>query len=315
MGWMPDYSDFMDYTEDTTLVKDILKPIATSKKVENKNYSPLRQSKALAFVCRKLGISRFVQSPPRRRHYRILRTKILRPAHHVSMLFLYKVTRNLMKMRDDNGAYLRCTIGAKILLCVPPEEYWPYRDSAQDFDAKPHGFCYSFAQNYKTIEYYRHDPLSAVPEAIPNRVKTYLVADHPAMFRFTAYSLIEQASNSGRIPFFPSIQQRIEGGHAIVAVGYDYRMTFRNRFAGEETAGALLICNSWGRGWGEDGYGWLPYEYVLRGLAEDCWSVLKKEWIETGNLMRNFQLLSYFTFIYYCIKAYIKHASSLSTLR
>jgi hypothetical protein len=24
------------------------------------------------------------------------------------------------------------------------------------------------------------------------------------------------------------------------------------------------------------------YEYILRGLAEDFWSVLKKEWIDTG---------------------------------
>jgi hypothetical protein len=31
-----------------------------------------------------------------------------------------------------------------------------------------------------------------------------------------------------------------------------------------------------------EGYGWLPYEYILRGLAEDFWSVLKKEWIDTG---------------------------------
>jgi C1A family cysteine protease len=30
------------------------------------------------------------------------------------------------------------------------------------------------------------------------------------------------------------------------------------------------------------GYGWLPYEYVLRGLAEDWWSLLKNEWVDTG---------------------------------
>jgi len=28
--------------------------------------------------------------------------------------------------------------------------------------------------------------------------------------------------------------------------------------------------------------GCLPYEYVLRGLAEDFWSILKKEWVDTS---------------------------------
>ncbi|MDH7514071.1 MAG: C1 family peptidase [Clostridiales bacterium] len=101
------------------------------------------------------------------------------------------------------------------------------------------------------------------------------------MFGFTVYSSIEQASDSGKIPF-PSLRDKIEGGHAVVAVGYDDRMKIKNRYGDKETVGALFIRNSWGRSWGEEGYGWLPYEYVLRGLAEDFWSVLKKEWIDTG---------------------------------
>jgi C1A family cysteine protease len=32
----------------------------------------------------------------------------------------------------------------------------------------------------------------------------------------------------------------------------------------------------------DKGYGWLPYEYVLEGLADDWWSLLKGEWIDTG---------------------------------
>jgi len=31
----------------------------------------------------------------------------------------------------------------------------------------------------------------------------------------------------------------------------------------------------------DNNLGWLPYEYVLRGLAEDFWSILKKEWVDT----------------------------------
>ena len=30
------------------------------------------------------------------------------------------------------------------------------------------------------------------------------------------------------------------------------------------------------------GMGWLPYDYVTRGLAEHFWSVPKKEWLGSG---------------------------------
>ena len=287
MGWIPDYPDFRDYTEETEEVKEILKPSGLpcpglSKKPPKTK--PLPTSVDLRQWCSPIedqgrlgsctahagvGIIEYYERKSFGRHI------------DASRLFLYKVTRNLMKMRGDTGAYLRSTIGAMVLFGVPPEEYWSYTDSLQDFDKEPPAFCYSFAQNYKTIKYYRHDPPSAAPEAILTRIKTYLVAGHPAMFGFTVYSSIEQASDSGQIPF-PSLRDRIEGGHAVVAVGYDDRLKIRNRFGGDGTTGALLIRNSWGKGWGEDGYGWLPYEYLLSGLAEDFWSVLKKEWIDTG---------------------------------
>ena len=61
-------------------------------------------------------------------------------------------------------------------------------------------------------------------------------------------------------------------------------MKIKSTTAGaKETVGAFMIRNSWGTGWGDQGYGWLPYEYVLKGLAVDWWSLLKNEWVDTGN--------------------------------
>jgi C1A family cysteine protease len=287
LGWIPDYPDFRDYTEETEEVREILSPTglaprsAAGKARRAKTppasadlrewCSPVEDQGNLGSCTAQAGagIIEYYERKSFRRHI------------DASRLFLYKVTRNLMKMKGDTGAYLRSTIGAMVLFGVPPEEYWPYTDSPDDFDKEPPAFCYSFAQNYKTLRYYRHDPPSAAAGDILDRVKTYLAAGHPAMFGFTVYSSIEQAAGSGRIPF-PSPLDKIEGGHAVAAVGYDDKMRIRNRYGGEESEGALLLRNSWGRNWGEEGYGWLPYEYLRKGLAEDFWSILKKEWIDTG---------------------------------
>ncbi len=198
-----------------------------------------------------------------------------------SRLFLYKVTRNLMKVRGDSGAYLRTTMGAMVLFGVPPESYWPYTDKEESFDREPSAFCYAFAQNYQTIKYFRHDPAGSKPEDVLHSLKVYLAKGMPFIFGFSVYNSIEQAEATGFIPF-PSKRERMEGGHAVMAVGYDDKLEITNNFSQEKTKGALLIRNSWGTGWGDHGYGWLPYEYVLRGLAEDFWSILKKEWVDTN---------------------------------
>jgi len=81
---------------------------------------------------------------------------------------------------------------------------------------------------------------------------------------------------------YPSPGEKRHGGHAVLAVGYDNAIKIKNAEDGRETKGALLIKNSWGTSWGDRGYGWLPYEYVLNGLAVDWWSLLKNEWVDTG---------------------------------
>lgn len=102
------------------------------------------------------------------------------------------------------------------------------------------------------------------------------------MFGFTVYNSISQAGGSGKIPH-PTPAEKVAGGHAIAAVGYDNALKIKNTNPGAvETTGALLIRNSWGTGWGDHGYGWLPYDYVLNGLAVDWWSLLKNEWVDTG---------------------------------
>jgi C1A family cysteine protease len=287
-GWLPDFPDFRDYTEETKEVREILGPSglpASARPRSGRKRGPVAPSAAdlreWASAVEDQGSLGSCTAQAGAGAIEYYERKSFGRHIDASRLFLYKVARNLMKMKGDTGAYLRLTIGAMVLFGVPPEEYWPYTADEREFDKEPPAFCYAFAQNYRTIMYYRHDPPGTGRPQVVERVKAYLAAGHPAMFGFTVYSSVDQAAVTGRIPF-PSGREKIEGGHAVVAMGYDDKMTIRNKAGVGETKGALLIRNSWGPGWGEKGYGWLPYEYVLRGLAEDFWSLLKKEWIDTG---------------------------------
>lgn len=199
----------------------------------------------------------------------------------VSSLFLYKVARNLMQRQGNSGASVRDTMRAMTLFGVCPDEYWPY-DEAK-FDEEPTPFCYSFAQNYQALKYFRLDSAGISLFTLLSQIKVVLTAGFPCMFGFTLYSSVYDDANykKGHIPY-PTNLDKVEGGHAVVAVGYHDRKVIENA-DGEECRGALLIRNSWGTKWGQGGYGWLPYKYILNGLTADWWSLIKSEWLETGS--------------------------------
>ena len=290
MGWLPDYPDFRDYNIDTKDVKlrhEKLgqRPISTmlkTLKLNGKSKVGASAPADLRTYCSKIEDQGLLGSCTANAGVGIVEYYERRAfGKHIdaSRLFLYKVTRNLMKLTGDTGAHLRTTMGAMALFGVPPETYWEYK--VADFDVEPSAFCYAFAQSYQAIQYFRLDPLGIPRAALLNRIKLFLKAGLPSMFGFTVYSSYTQASGDGKIPF-PCRRERWVGGHAIVAVGYNDKCKIINRNCGETKTGALLIRNSWGTGWGDHGYGWLPYEYVLQGLATDWWTVLRNEWVDTG---------------------------------
>jgi C1A family cysteine protease len=280
MGWIPDLPDLRDYTPEHAVIQPLLEKIHVGDAIKA-SYS-LPASVDLRSYCSPIEDQSSIGSCTAHAGAGILEYFQRRACgKHIdaSRLFLYKVTRNLLGWTGDTGAYLRTTMGAMAMFGMPPEKYYPYKIA--DFEKEPPAFCYSLALNYQATNYYRLDPTGTVKADLLARIKSNLAAGLPSMFGFTVYDSIAQSNSTGKIPF-PVATDKVSGGHAVVAIGYDdnLKITHAN---GQSTVGALIIRNSWGTTWGDKGYGYLPYGYVMSGLAIDWWSLITAEWVDTGN--------------------------------
>ena len=172
-----------------------------------------------------------------------------------SRLFIYYNERDMEgTVNEDSGAQIRDGIKSVAQQGDCPETLWPYEITK--FAVKPPVQCYQQALKFKALQYQR---LSQ----ILNQLKGCLASGYPFVFGFTVYSSFEskQVAQTGHAPM-PSPSEASVGGHAVMAVGYD------------DSQNWFIVRNSWGIGWGMQGYFTLPYAYLLeRNLANDFWTI------------------------------------------
>lgn len=204
-------------------------------------------------------------------------------------LFLYKVARNLIPNKEgnyeinktsDSGAYSRTTMKALAMIGVPEEKFWPYDETK--VNEEPPAFCYALASSYRATEYYRVDKRGIPKDDVLQQVKTVLAANRPLMFSVKYYlNCWKEVDSTGKISFpATSDSGTFVGLHSIAAVGYDDNIKIKNK-DGIESTGAFLIKNSAGTEWGDRGYGWLPYDYLLKGQSIDWWTIMNQDWLDT----------------------------------
>ena len=172
-----------------------------------------------------------------------------------SRLFIYYGERAMEgTVNEDSGAQIRDGIKVVVHNGVCPEKEWPY-DIAK-FTQKTPQKCFTDAKKYKAVTYQR-----LIQDL--NTMKGCLAEGFPFVFGITVYEsmMTPEVAKTGVVPM-PTTQEKVLGGHAILAVGYDdSKRTFKFR-------------NSWGTSWGDGGYGYIPYSYLTDdNLASDFWTI------------------------------------------
>ena len=172
-----------------------------------------------------------------------------------SRLFIYYNERAMEgTINEDSGGQIRDGIKSVGQQGDCPEPLWPY--DITKFKVKPPEQCYQQALKFKAVQYQR---LSQ----ILNQLKGCLASGYPFVFGFTVYASFEgqQVAQTGHASMPPPTEATI-GGHAVMAVGYD------------DSQNWFIVRNSWGAGWGMQGYFTLPYTYLLEhNLASDFWTI------------------------------------------
>ncbi|WP_158561229.1 C1 family peptidase [Emticicia sp. C21] len=181
-------------------------------------------------------------------------------AFEVSRLFVYYNARLRASSNiQDKGSFIQYAIDSLHKLGACTEETWPYE--TQKVNDKPHGKTYEEAANFKVQE------SKYIPTDL-NAWKQCLAEGYPIIFGIALFKGFDDCNkNKGIVPM-PSpdeASRKAHGLHAMLCVGYS------------EVDKMFIVRNSWGEQWGDKGYCYMPYDYVINSKLNmgDSWMIAR----------------------------------------
>lgn len=166
--------------------------------------------------------------------------------YDLSESWVYWNSKKIDPWPGQEGTSIRFAMKVLQKLGVPSEEGWPYSDKAK---GKPKSWAHLIARWARIGAYWRVKNLSEL---------RYALLTGPVVIGIPCFEEIFYAGDTGFIPY-PANPNKIYGGHAVCAVGY------------QDSKKRIIFKNSWGRAWGNSGYGLLPYTYI-NDFLWDAWT-------------------------------------------
>jgi len=191
-----------------------------------------------------------------------LYNKACKPIVQLSRLFVYYYTRVMIEgtaPNNDSGCQIRDVAKCLAGYGTCQEKMWPYLVSK--FSKRPPVKATVDAMNNQILKYYRISP-----EALTANCIACLNEGYPIVIGFSVPEnmMSDDCAKTGVVNY-PAPNEKIVGGHCVLLVGYDSNKKL------------FIFRNSWGIGWGDKGYGYLPFEFSDKGLMSDCWTFRTEE--------------------------------------
>ena len=172
-----------------------------------------------------------------------------------SRLFIYYNERSIEgTINEDSGAVISDGVKSLCVNGVCPETMWQYNTKL--FEEKPFDDCYSVGTHHLVTNGLR------VKQTL-NDLKHVLVNGFPFIFGFTVFESFEgdDIAKTG-IMTMPKHGEQNLGGHAVLCVGFN------------DDKKVFIVRNSWGDSWGDKGYFYMPYAYMINhNFANDFWTI------------------------------------------
>ncbi len=177
------------------------------------------------------------------------------PVTDLSRLFLYYNARSLSKTEGrDCGTHIHHGMAAVLAYGVCEERMWPFETAM--VTAPPTEACFKNATSYEAVQFARtpagQPAMAALAQGLPVAFGIVLPGE--------CYTV---AAKTGTVPNPDTIQvQSAPSGHAMLIVGYDI----------DEKV--YFVRNSWGAGYGQNGYINVPFDVMERHARPDqFWTI------------------------------------------